>query len=148
MFAGQLAAQRFTHAIDVATVQLAGGVGEIDIFEDAEGLAWQAYQRLRVHSVLIERDQFSWLDLAYKGGANPVEGARFGGHHPAHADASDTERAHPPGVAHGVEFAFGQYDQTIGADQLRVDGDHTLAQRWPFRVEQEPGHGFAVGGRV
>src|SRR5258708_38489145 len=60
------------------------------------------------------------------------------------ADAANTERAHAPGIAHGVELALSQDDQAIRAAYLWESGSHTFAKGCALRLQHQAGHGLAV----
>ena len=56
MFAGEFATKGFAHIVDVGVVEAAGGFGEVDMFEHAQGMLWQTDQDFGVHTVFIDGD--------------------------------------------------------------------------------------------
>ena len=125
----QFTPKRLTHVIHIPAVQFTGGIGEVNILEDTEGLARQAYpspQNFLTHPLLINCNKFPWLNFAHKVGSDTVQGTRFRGNNPAFADTSEAEGTHSPGVAHGIEPATRQDHEAVGSHQQRKDGDHAF----------------------
>src|SRR5579859_971602 len=115
MLACQFAPQGFTHVIDVPGVELAGGIGEIDILEDTQGFARNTRQYFGTYSLFIDGNKLARRDFAHEVRADAIESARFGGDDPAFVDTPDAQWTHSPGVAHGVEFAIRQHHHTVRA---------------------------------
>ena len=100
--AGQLAAHVHAHRVQQLVADDAVGAGEVDVLEDAEGVALLLDGLHRVEAVLVDDDRLAGLDLADERRAEVVEGAGLGGDDPAVAvELADAERADAVGVAHG-----------------------------------------------
>ncbi len=148
MLARQFAAQSLAHVIDVPAVKLAGRVREVDVLEDAQRLARDVCQYFGAHTLLIDDDKLAWFDFAHEIRADAVESARFRSHHPVVVDTPKAQRAHSPGVAHGVELAIRQHHHAICSAQSRESRYHSFAQRGTLRVQEQQRDGFAVGRGV
>src|SRR5262249_32799446 len=78
------------------------GPGQVDVLEPAATRPGRG-ERPRADTALIDRDQFSWLDLPDRGRAHDVERRRLAGDDPATCQPAEYERAEPLRVAGGVE---------------------------------------------
>ena len=81
--AGELAAHVHAHRVEELVADDAVGAGEVDVLEDAEGVALLLDGLHGVEAVLVDDDRLAGLDLADELGAEVVEGAGLGGDDPA-----------------------------------------------------------------
>ena len=149
---GRLARQDLPHppARGLQDVAAHARVGprEVDVLEDAEGLARALDDLARADAVLADRDELAGRDVAQPLGADDVEGARLGGDAVAVADHAQHERAHAGGVAEGVDALLGHDHRREGAVQARHDvGDRVLDVVGRVRGQQR-GDDLGVRGRA
>ncbi len=101
---GQLAAHVHAHRVEEFVSQNAVRAGEVDVLEDAEGIALLLDGLGGVESLTIDDDGLARLHFAHEFGAEVVERAGLGGDDPAVAvEFADAERADAVWIAHGDE---------------------------------------------
>ena len=119
---------------DGDAAQAAVGSREVDILEDAEGLARLGEGELGADSLIVDHDNLSRLEVADEGRPDQVEGAGFGGEDPSVIKLAEGKGAQTAGIAE--------------ADDLVLSHDHH--GKGPFETAQRadrPAHGFVGLGK-
>ncbi len=79
-FVCQRRAEGFADELDVLAEDRTGGIGEIDVLEDALSKSGRGVgEAARRHTLVGERDNLAGLDFADDGGSDDIEGDGFAG---------------------------------------------------------------------
>src|SRR5439155_11015915 len=116
--AGQLTPHVHAHWVEQLVADDAVGSGEVDVLEDAEGVALLLNGLHRVKALFVDNDRLTGLDFAHEVRAEVVESAGLGGDNPAVAvELADTERAYAIGVSHRDQHVGREGDEAVGAGE-------------------------------
>ncbi len=115
ILARELGAHFHPQWIHAAIADDAIRTSEVDVFEDAERVAFPLHRLRAVKAACIDDDHFARLDLALVDRAEMVQRTRLGRDHPAVAQTADAERPITHRVAHGDHRVGGEDYQTVRA---------------------------------
>lgn len=82
------------------------GTGEIDVFENAQGLSI-TFLLETLHTLVINGDNFPGLDFPHELGTYMVQGATFRGDAPSAVNGSEAKRTNTERVTNPDQFIFG-----------------------------------------
>ena len=104
--ARQFAAHVDACLADGDAAQTAVGSREVDILEDAEGLARFGEGELGADSLVVDHDNLSRLEVADEGRPDQVKGAGFGGEDPSVIKLAEGKGAQTAGIAEADDFVL------------------------------------------
>ena len=79
---------------------------EVNVLEHAEGRLLRLERKFRTHSVLVDNEHFTRLDIANKFGVNQIEGAGFRRNYIGVLEFAERKRSPAERIAHGDQFAL------------------------------------------
>src|SRR6185369_11930768 len=126
------------HFVNIAIGNSAVRARKIDIFEKTKRATFLFWKRLQTgHSLFVNYNNFTRLDVADKFGVNQIERAGLAGEHPGIADFADAQWAKTVRIAHTNEFALGHDDERVSAFESSDCANDSFAASVIVRLNQQ-----------
>ena len=147
-FARQFLADAFARFVDIPPFDCRIRPGEIDVFEDAEALRTRLEREVGFDPVARRHDDLTRLHVAHKIGADDVKRAGLRRKHRRAVELSQHQWPNAKGIARADQFARGQCNERIGADDLLQRVHQPIDDRIVDAARHKMNDGFGVGRRL
>ena len=145
-FTGQPAAHPVAGSVDTGPEDPAVGPAEIDLLEDAEGVARRVGLPNGMERTVLDSQDLARFHVTQIACPDQVEGAGLGGDDVRFLQLAQAERTHPHGVPDGVDAIRTLQQHGVGAPQYPEDLQQGGVQILGRTMSQKMENDFGVAG--